>query len=42
MNRAGTLSGAGYIDDMVALRPIICLKSEVQLIEQEDGKYVIQ
>ena len=26
----------------LGLRPIICLKSEVQLIEQEDGKYVIQ
>ena len=38
----GGVYGHGYGNDSMASRPLVCLKSGIQLVEQESGKYAIQ
>ena len=38
----GTVGSYGYTANNVASRPLVCLKSGIQLVEQESGKYAIQ
>ena len=42
VNYYGVLGNSSYNGGADGFRPIICLKSSVQLIEQADGRYIIQ
>ena len=39
---SGNVNHRGYSNYDRASRPLVCLKSEIQLVEQENGKYAIQ
>ena len=37
----GSIEQTNYADGAAGFRPVICLKSGIQLVEQESGKYAI-
>ena len=38
----GSLHGSGYVSDYLGLRPLVCLKSSVQLEKVQEGEYKIK
>ena len=41
MSEYGNVSGTDYNDFSYGFRPIVCLKSDVELIKNDDGSYTI-